>query len=789
MPDFQTRVHIARRNLLAYSVAVLALAPAALPCPDLQATLTLPGESRDLAIAGDRLLVGGSLLRLYSLEQPAQPTLIDSLQVGFAPLAIAALDGQERFVILGEDQLSVVRFPAEGPASVMGNLDLGETATSLTAMPGQAWIGLQGGGILPVDLGQPDTPQPGERLDTPGSTLDLLYHDGLVCVADDTSLRIYTALAGGELVLAGQVSPAGSGVAGLTARGNLLVCRQRENGIRVYDISNPAAPVQRTHLDQYLALNSTREMAFAGNDLLLAGRYLFAYDLAQPSQPDLLGITSTRNLRGRALTVLLSRAFVLSSQDGVTASHIEVMYANCNPEADYAFDLVADSETEVGLNGGNAVFELELENLGEYLGHYELSVGDCPWPATLHYSGNGAPLDSIPGLEPNGTFAFELRVAVPEDPEVYTRQVVLTAQSVEDPDRSRSLDLIVQGSCRRLDELPGLLVHDDLPPLGVLGDGEWLHAGEVAWLAPGVPAVFRASTLDGTIESTPFTLAEGSWRGLGWHEGDQCFWISRQDSLVQLTGDGLWLQAVHAPELWPADGGRVAGIGVDEPSDRLWVLLDGPTSDRALVYDLSFGDARLASQTVVDWNLDASAGLSGLDVDEVGHQLLTFGRAGGELECLTDIGGGLVSARGDFCPGGIDSPAGLALSPEGVVYAPFLDGQAFRLRRYSAPCLFTALRPGPALRPGAFDLGSAPNPFNPSTTLRFRLPVAGSVDLSVFNLSGQKVGTLFDGVLMAGEHQRVWTPAGLASGLYLVRLSAEGPLGRDTQWTRVLLLK
>jgi len=82
--------------------------------------------------------------------------------------------------------------------------------------------------------------------------------------------------------------------------------------------------------------------------------------------------------------------------------------------------------------------------------------------------------------------------------------------------------------------------------------------------------------------------------------------------------------------------------------------------------------------------------------------------------------------------------------------------------------------------PPAFALAPpAPNPFNPHTTLRFSLPAAGQVQLSVLDANGRAVRLLLDAVLPAGPHERVWdgrSDAGeaLPSGIYLCRLTAPG---------------
>ena len=66
-----------------------------------------------------------------------------------------------------------------------------------------------------------------------------------------------------------------------------------------------------------------------------------------------------------------------------------------------------------------------------------------------------------------------------------------------------------------------------------------------------------------------------------------------------------------------------------------------------------------------------------------------------------------------------------------------------------------------------------PNPFNPSTTLSFTLPEAGVVNLTVYDLLGQKVATLIDGNMSAGYHSSVFNANNLPSGIYIYRLVSE----------------
>jgi hypothetical protein len=82
--------------------------------------------------------------------------------------------------------------------------------------------------------------------------------------------------------------------------------------------------------------------------------------------------------------------------------------------------------------------------------------------------------------------------------------------------------------------------------------------------------------------------------------------------------------------------------------------------------------------------------------------------------------------------------------------------------------------------------GNFPNPFNPSTEIRFDLPADSRVDLIVYNSLGQAVRTVLDNERMgAGTHQIYFDAAALPSGLYFYRLSAGGA----AQTAKMVLMK
>jgi hypothetical protein len=73
---------------------------------------------------------------------------------------------------------------------------------------------------------------------------------------------------------------------------------------------------------------------------------------------------------------------------------------------------------------------------------------------------------------------------------------------------------------------------------------------------------------------------------------------------------------------------------------------------------------------------------------------------------------------------------------------------------------------------GEHLLQNFPNPFNPSTQIRFVIPSAGWAILRVYNLVGQEVAMLVNGVMSVGEHSVLWDARSFPSGVYICRLQS-----------------
>lgn len=77
--------------------------------------------------------------------------------------------------------------------------------------------------------------------------------------------------------------------------------------------------------------------------------------------------------------------------------------------------------------------------------------------------------------------------------------------------------------------------------------------------------------------------------------------------------------------------------------------------------------------------------------------------------------------------------------------------------------------------PTSFSLSAFPNPFNPSTVIDFSVPADARATVTVYDILGREVESLFAGELKAGEAKRIaFNASGLTSGTYICRLDAAG---------------
>jgi hypothetical protein len=137
---------------------------------------------------------------------------------------------------------------------------------------------------------------------------------------------------------------------------------------------------------------------------------------------------------------------------------------------------------------------------------------------------------------------------------------------------------------------------------------------------------------------------------------------------------------------------------------------------------------------------------------------------------------------------GLESPVRLAFVPPGDLYVAVAGGLVHVTASGTTDSHVDLVSTGPRL---PLLLEAAPNPFNPTTVVRFEAPEAMHLRLELFDAGGRLVRTLADGRFTAGPHRVIWDGTDrhgkrLSSGVYVARL--RGDNGR-TAVRRLVLVR
>ncbi len=201
------------------------------------------------------------------------------------------------------------------------------------------------------------------------------------------------------------------------------------------------------------------------------------------------------------------------------------------------------------------------------------------------------------------------------------------------------------------------------------------------------------------------------------------------------------------------------GVGVDSINVRILDETGAHNVVDTLALNLGFG--QFAEPAVVDsslFNVEVSTNGTFIDVFRVDVNQNYGMRKSGLLLLLTS---GILNGDPSF--------GFITVDPEGNV---------------ATPPVRTATEPRAV--PERFVLhANYPNPFNPTTTIRFDLDAPGFTTLRIYNLLGQAVATLVAEPLPVGAYEMVFDASGLPSGPYVYRLTS----GHFSQQRMLMLIK
>ena len=78
-----------------------------------------------------------------------------------------------------------------------------------------------------------------------------------------------------------------------------------------------------------------------------------------------------------------------------------------------------------------------------------------------------------------------------------------------------------------------------------------------------------------------------------------------------------------------------------------------------------------------------------------------------------------------------------------------------------------------------------PNPFNPSTTIKYSIPITSTVVIKIFDILGNEIETLVNEEKPAGTYELTWNAASLPSGVYFYRIKT----GSFVETSKMILMK
>jgi len=330
---------------------------------------------------------------------------------------------------------------------------------------------------------------------------------------------------------------------------------------------------------------------------------------------------------------------------------------------------------------------------------------------------------------------------------------------------------------------------------GITSDGELLWGGEGAWLV-GVNADAEA------VDSIPAPLS--IQRALAYDANDSCFWVAngRSDPLVKIDRQGNILES-HQLEL---DITGLAFFPTDPDDYTLYILSRDRTNPT-----LQIPQALISKFNPLTGDLRVVTPLEGEVVDQGGGMVITshldptkwvllaiMNNAAGHRFSGYDIGPNTswVSYEpraGQLAPGA-STEIQLDINTEELAVGDYRLNLRYM---HNAAGLKTDIPihlevnenaglKDAAPSPTDFSLHEAfPNPFNATTVIPFSLPRATKVNLALYDLTGREALRLINGQMSAGEHSVLVEASDLSSGIYLVRLEADGMKAS----TKVALIK
>jgi hypothetical protein len=732
-----------------------------------------PGSADGIAVSGTRAYVADEMsgLRVISVSDPANPALVGSYDPP-ADVFDVAVVGRYAFLACGASGLDVVDISDPEHPSHAGSCDTPGSAVDVVVSGTLAFVADYTAGLQIIDVSNPASPAFVGAYDTPGNALAVTVAGSRAYVADDASgLQIINVGNPASPTLLGAYDTPGN-AKDVAVTVNRAFVADNANGLVVINISNPASPT----------LVGTCDTPGYAQGVAISGDYAFVADwasglqainISNPASPTLLGSYDTPGSAG-ALAVSGGRAFVADFASGLCVLQVfqSEVYSGGNIGLSLAVDASSDAvfkarvvttqtstvTWEVSANGG-ASWQGIVPN-GSW---NKLTVPgtDLLWRSTHSWAQRGVN-PRVTQLEIDWLYeaaAFDSIVDVPNDQGGSIR--VHFARSGRDFSDETALPITSYGIWRRVDSavLLTALETQASPAIQKRGAGETPELG-------GIPVVayqgrtFVQSRLGPTASSFP----PGVWEWVGTVPAVQKdAYIAAVPTVADSSGSG----AHHT----------VLALTAHTTTPSIWYMSE-PDSG----YSVDNIAPQVPTGFAVAYNTGGGNRLSWDPSPAEDFQYFRIYR----------------SNDPDFVP----SSASLVHSTTGTIWSdPDYDGWSVYYKITALDYVENESDPasagtvteaeGPVI-PQTYGLyPNVPNPFNPSTSIRFDVPAGGGVViLRIYDVSGKLIRTLVDGPQTAGQKNFTWNGRdnlgrNAVSGVYFCRM--EAPAYRKTM--KMILVK
>lgn len=722
---------------------------------------------QSVAVSGNLAFVSGVQIGGFSVFDISDPTNLSLVGNCFVPNSVRRIQISGDLAFLAAGTSGVLIIDVSDPASpwIIGTYDSPGSVSDVTISGKYAYVADGGGaGLRIVNISNPASPVLVGTYLTPGAATGVAVSGKLVFVADwDAGLFI--------IDVSNPSAPSPVGICdtpghanSVTVSGNYAYVTEEYYGLRVIDISNPSAPVLVGELDAGYAGN---RIAVSGDKACLTGNAaLYVIDISDPSSPLIAGYLpvypytyfSDLAVSGERAFVICCNAFYFDfcavqvfDHEYEAESNTGTSLPMAQPSRMIAKARLVTSQTnrvtwELSADAGSNWQEITPDGNWNIM---EIQGSDLQWRSTHFWAQKGIN-PTVTHIEIDWLYAeasIDSIVDVAQDQGGWV--LLHFTRSSQDFSDETSLPVVSYGIWRRVDD-PAILARFEAQAL--------LMTDDKISESPA-PACISLITLEGRTFIRPSAAAEtssfppGTWVWVGTVPAlQQETYIASIPTTADSSAAGLsptvLVITAHTttPSIWyvsaPDSGWSVDNIAPGVPTGLVVAYNTG--SGNQLTWDPSTAEDFQYFRIYRGINPDFVPSLSNL-VHSTAETSWSDPEYDGwsvyyKITALDYVGNESAPAS----PGTVTGTEEAQLS-----------------RAY-------------ALYP------NMPNPFNPSTTIRYDVPVGGGVvTLRVYDVSGRLVRTLIDGRQAAGRKQVIWNGLddqgrNVVSGVYFYRLQAPG---------------